>query len=67
MATSNRVVILSASEEEIIEMGDVCCAFVHFYEPDLGDSCTAIAIMPCHLAEPYLSSLPLHKGKEVRK
>jgi len=67
MATSNRVVILSIdSEEELLELGDVCCAFSHFFEPDLDNSCTALAVMPCGMAKKFYTSLPLYMGKEVR-
>lgn len=65
MTTDNRVVVLEvSSEEELLELGDVCCAFIKFFEPDLDNACTAVATMPCHLARKFYTSLPLF-GKEV--
>lgn len=65
MATSNRVVILSASEEEILDTplfddgASGRCKFIHFFEPDLDNACTAVAVMPLSGSK-YLTHLPLY-------
>lgn len=68
MTTSNRIVILEAPEEEILDIPEFDDgAFVHFFEPDLGDACTAVAVMSS-TGSKYLTHLPLYgKGGEKMK
>lgn len=65
MTTSNRIVILEASEEDILDISEFDGAFAHFFEPDLGDTCTAVAVMP-RTKSKFLTHLPTY-GKGVRK
>lgn len=70
MATSNRVVILSVSDEnELHDIADFLdwrdTPYNLFYEPDIS-GCTAIAVAIETDKGKVLASLPLYDGKGVR-